>query len=637
MASQDTLFVPKVTNITADWTQPVNDLVWKGRNQLYTTSTNVSNAYTITLTATSLYSSLVAGDSFTWKVNATNTGAATLTVIGASSIGPTALVNDSSGALIAGDLLIGSIVTTVYDGTSFQIKSVVTPNFLQSGTGAVSRTMQSKLSEIRSIADFGTVGTADDTAVIQAAINASYGSALYFPSGTYYTTGLTVSGEIQLHGDGYSRTGLVLKAGTANANVITVNNAPHFVMMDMTVNGNKANCPTAWNGVYMTGTNSGAEFYRVFFATCATNGLSQAGTADNMIVKDCIAEVNGNDGFQIATASGILDGNRSVLNGRFGIVVTGGLNQITNNRCTSNVGTGISAVNCNYLLISDNLCINNGVAATSYAHGIGLNNCEFYSIVNNYCAGNIGNGIDSTLASQIGVIDGNVCFANADNGIAIDSQSNQCVVTSNNIQKNSNAGISVYSCVSAIIQGNQIIENGLNSTACAFAGSGAFPHGINLDGYTNGGTDYYSFYALITGNQILFNSNGSGIHLITGAITPNLSSTIANNNILYNSTSITQIGGAAIGSNSIVKDNHGFKTLNSGTSAIASGTTTVTVTHGLDLTPNLWDIAVMQDSPTTNDPGYIYVSNATSTTFNVNCRSDPGATTLAFVWKASIN
>lgn len=54
-------------------------------------------------------------------------------------------------------------------------------NFLQSGTGATTRTVQSKLRDVVSVKDFGAVGdgVADDTAAIQAALNS--GVALYFP------------------------------------------------------------------------------------------------------------------------------------------------------------------------------------------------------------------------------------------------------------------------------------------------------------------------------------------------------------------------------------------------------------------------------------------------------------------------
>jgi parallel beta-helix repeat protein len=59
--------------------------------------------------------------------------------------------------------------------------------FTQAGTGAVQRTVQSKLQDVVSVKDFGAVGdgVANDLAAIQAAITAAGGKTLYFPPGTY--------------------------------------------------------------------------------------------------------------------------------------------------------------------------------------------------------------------------------------------------------------------------------------------------------------------------------------------------------------------------------------------------------------------------------------------------------------------
>ena len=61
-------------------------------------------------------------------------------------------------------------------------------SFLQSGTGAVSRSVQAKERDIVSVKDFGAVGdgTTDDTAALTAA--AALGKALKLPEGTYKTT-----------------------------------------------------------------------------------------------------------------------------------------------------------------------------------------------------------------------------------------------------------------------------------------------------------------------------------------------------------------------------------------------------------------------------------------------------------------
>mgnify|MGYP003624690181 CR=1 FL=1 len=66
-----------------------------------------------------------------------------------------------------------------------------TPEF----TGAVTSNVEAKLQESVSVKDFGAVGdgVVDDTAAIQAAIDGlSSGGTIFFPSGTYNHTGLTI-------------------------------------------------------------------------------------------------------------------------------------------------------------------------------------------------------------------------------------------------------------------------------------------------------------------------------------------------------------------------------------------------------------------------------------------------------------
>jgi hypothetical protein len=77
--------------------------------------------------------------------------------------------------------------------------------FIADGTGAAYRTVQAKLRDVVSVKDFGAVGdgTTDDTAAIQAGIDATKnGAVLYFPYGTYYCTStLTIGRGSKLCGE----------------------------------------------------------------------------------------------------------------------------------------------------------------------------------------------------------------------------------------------------------------------------------------------------------------------------------------------------------------------------------------------------------------------------------------------------
>jgi hypothetical protein len=94
--------------------------------------------------------------------------------------------------------------------------------FTQAGTGAVERTVESKLQDVVSVKDFGAVGdgVTDDTAAIQAAIDAVFGIAefqrpvLVIPSGNYLITQLTWATNVSIKGDSRRSTRLICNGGS---------------------------------------------------------------------------------------------------------------------------------------------------------------------------------------------------------------------------------------------------------------------------------------------------------------------------------------------------------------------------------------------------------------------------------------
>ena len=71
---------------------------------------------------------------------------------------------------------------------------------------------------------------------------------------------------------------------------------------------------------------------------------------------------------------------------------------------------------------------------------------------------------------------------------------------------------------------------------------------------------------------------------------------------------------------------------NSGSSTVASGSTSVDVTHGLSRTPTRREINVVWSNNPTNDRGTWWLSNLGVSTFRVNVRNDPGSGGATFDW-----
>jgi len=95
--------------------------------------------------------------------------------------------------------------------------------FIQAGTGAVQRTVESKLQDIVSVKDFGAVGdgVADDTAAIQAAIDSlTSGGVIIFPKGKYLVSSTITINTPNIHLKGTGKapfTSIALLPGANNA------------------------------------------------------------------------------------------------------------------------------------------------------------------------------------------------------------------------------------------------------------------------------------------------------------------------------------------------------------------------------------------------------------------------------------
>jgi hypothetical protein len=99
-----------------------------------------------------------------------------------TSNNPTLLVGEMCYETDTGKFKVGT--GTTWTATSYS------GNITAPGLGTIPRTVDSKLAEIVSVKDYGATGngSTNDTAAIQAALDANAGKTVYFPQGTYRTT-----------------------------------------------------------------------------------------------------------------------------------------------------------------------------------------------------------------------------------------------------------------------------------------------------------------------------------------------------------------------------------------------------------------------------------------------------------------
>lgn len=180
------------------------------------------------------------------------------------------------------------------------------------------------------------------------------------------------------------------------------------------------------------------------------------------------------------------------------------------------------------------------------------------------------------------------------------------------------AGDSVFiAAVNCLISGNVFTSPGDNGSVAA--------SGVHLE--------FNTHYNVVSGNILeTAVANGKTRSLIreegTGGSGDNI---ITDNALILNGTVTQALLEPAGAATSIIRDNVGWKTDNTGTATVPNGATTIAVNHGLSATPALANISV---TPTNNlgTATKFWISGVGATQFTINVDVDPGAGTATFAW-----
>jgi hypothetical protein len=178
--------------------------------------------------------------------------------------------------------------------------------FLQAGTGAQTRTVQSKLRDVVSVKDFGATGNGltDDTSAIKTAILAvknAGGGDVIFPQGTYKVSatlqgadGVRLVGASATNRWRSARTGVVINyTGSGSAVAVTPSASvgiDSFQMYGIELNGSSSSAGT--NGLFLNAVASNSYIEGCLFENCTfrdfpANQINHTGTAFDITYRHC--------------------------------------------------------------------------------------------------------------------------------------------------------------------------------------------------------------------------------------------------------------------------------------------------------------------------------------------------------------
>jgi parallel beta-helix repeat protein len=327
--------------------------------------------------------------------------------------------------------------------------------FQQAGTGAVAISAQDKMRQILSVKDFDAVGdgVTDDTAAIQAAVNAATANqTVYFPQGTYAVgaAGIAVTSKtgVTLLGDGAIIRITAISTLTTNLGVATIrlSGCTRSGVRGLEINGNSiASSAIGFNActecfvdkvtVYASGVNGQITSSNGGVRNEFTDNIvhsarlpsSRGLWLGNLNASDMETDVfvfgntvrnNPASGIVVSSNGGRVIGNHSRTNEGSGIVLPGGNGfsaknlTVSNNYCIDNLFVGIQSDVISYSTPADlttDIAVSGNVCNFNRSGGIYAGDTERWTITGNTCTNNIFSGIQADNRSFNLTITGNTC------------------------------------------------------------------------------------------------------------------------------------------------------------------------------------------------------------------------------------
>ena len=380
--------------------------------------------------------------------------------------------------------------------------------------------------------------------------------------------GVSVDSNIEIHGGILDGN----KAGGSTGHGIQLDGVTDSLVQGVTV---KNVGGASGRGIYITTTSPSRTTERVIVADVFVSG------ATNSNIEFAGSAATTNVRVNMVRLSNLI----SIDSGQRGLILTNVHNSTFSGLDIANTVT--HGIDLSYNS-TDNAISNFAIRNTGMS---GINDDTFSSTRNVYSNGRIYNatllGFTSTATDL--ALTNMIISDSGQDGVRLASVSDRCVITDVISKNNGKSAANTY-------HGFVL----LGTDNCILVGNSAYDDqavktqrfGIVLDASSDNN--------IVTGNNVSGNLQANGI--------------------------------SNSGTGNIIRNNKGYVTENTGTATINSGSTSVTVNHGLSYTPTAAELSIIFTNNPTNDPGNWWISNITSTQFTINVRSDPGAGGLNISW-----